>query len=191
VVEQVNLVQEQPAYLRRRAGGGSGRESCCAHDRHHQQRRHCDLGDQRVQGRWPCRHGSTRQHTDEAGGRSWPASPYAGVVPPEGRSKLRATERLDEEKLEILRAWGDGLLNDGRDEVRAAGRAILLLIEEIERLNIDLWHAGRLGSAGDAAAAEAAAAEAAPPEERPEELRSTLRRRLGAFRYQTPGPPAE
>jgi hypothetical protein len=41
-------------------------------------------------------------------------------------------DRLDEEKLEILRAWGEGLLNDGRDELRAAGRAILRLAEEIE-----------------------------------------------------------
>jgi hypothetical protein len=48
------------------------------------------------------------------------------------------------------------------------------LIEEIELLNVDLWHAGRLGSQNDAEAAEAA------PEEPPE-----------AFRYQTPSPPAD
>jgi hypothetical protein len=50
-------------------------------------------------------------------------------------------DRLDEEKLEILRTWGEGLLNDGRDEIRAAGRALLMLVEEIERLHVDLWHA--------------------------------------------------
>jgi hypothetical protein len=50
-------------------------------------------------------------------------------------------DRLDEEKLEILRAWGEGLLNDGRDELRAAGRAISMLAEEIELLHVDLWHA--------------------------------------------------
>ncbi len=50
-------------------------------------------------------------------------------------------ERLDEAKIETLRAWGEGLRSDPRDEVRAAGRAITLLVEEIERLNIDLWHA--------------------------------------------------
>jgi hypothetical protein len=50
-------------------------------------------------------------------------------------------DRLDEEKLEMLRTWGEGLLNDGRDELRAAGRAILMLVEEIERLHVDLWHA--------------------------------------------------
>jgi hypothetical protein len=41
----------------------------------------------------------------------------------------------------MLWAWGEGLGADPRDEVRAAGRAITLLVEEIERLNIDLWHA--------------------------------------------------
>jgi hypothetical protein len=50
-------------------------------------------------------------------------------------------QRLDEAKIETLRTWGEGLQNDPRDEVRAAGRAITLLVEEIERLNIDLWHA--------------------------------------------------
>lgn len=50
-------------------------------------------------------------------------------------------ERLDEEKLGILRGWGQGLAGDTRDEVRAAGKAIVLLIGEIERLHIELWHA--------------------------------------------------
>jgi hypothetical protein len=50
-------------------------------------------------------------------------------------------QRLDEAKIETLRTWGEGLRSDPRDEVRAAGRAITLLVEEIERLNIDLWHA--------------------------------------------------
>jgi hypothetical protein len=50
-------------------------------------------------------------------------------------------DRLDEEKLEIMRTWGEGLLNDGRDELRAAGRAIMMLVEEIELLHVDLWHA--------------------------------------------------
>ena len=52
-------------------------------------------------------------------------------------------DRLDEEKLEMLRTWGEGLLSDGRDELRAAGRAISMLVEEIERLHVDLWHARR------------------------------------------------
>mgnify|MGYP003292293471 CR=1 FL=1 len=49
-------------------------------------------------------------------------------------------DRLDEEKIELLRRWGEGLEGDHREETRAAGRAILLLIEEIDRLHIDLWN---------------------------------------------------
>ena len=49
-------------------------------------------------------------------------------------------KRLDEAKIETLRIWGDGLSGDAREEVRAAGRAITMLVEEIERLNIDLWN---------------------------------------------------
>jgi len=48
--------------------------------------------------------------------------------------------RLDEAKIETLRVWGEGLAGDPRDEIRAAGRAITLLVEEIERLNVDLWN---------------------------------------------------
>ena len=49
-------------------------------------------------------------------------------------------ERLDEERIEMLRSWGDGLQTSDRDELRAAGRAILMLIEEIDRLEADLWN---------------------------------------------------
>ncbi len=50
-------------------------------------------------------------------------------------------DRLDEERLEILRGWGAGLAADGREELRAAGKAITVLIEEIDRLQVDLWNA--------------------------------------------------
>ena len=46
---------------------------------------------------------------------------------------------VDAEKLEILRRWGSGLQTDARAELAAAGRAIMLLIEEIERLHVLLW----------------------------------------------------
>jgi hypothetical protein len=49
-------------------------------------------------------------------------------------------DRLDSEQIEVLRAWGAGLASDERDEVRAAGKAITLLVDEIDRLNIDLWN---------------------------------------------------
>jgi hypothetical protein len=57
---------------------------------------------------------------------------------------MPGTDRLDAEKLETLRAWGEGLAADSREEVRAAGRAVLLLAEEIDRLYVDLWHARTL-----------------------------------------------
>lgn len=60
------------------------------------------------------------------------------------------TVRLDEERIEVLRAWGEGLAEDGREEMRAAGRAIVLLVEEIDRLQVDLWH-GRAGARPEAA----------------------------------------
>jgi hypothetical protein len=49
--------------------------------------------------------------------------------------------RLDEQKLSLLRSWGAGLERDEREEVAAAGRAILLLVDEVEQLHVDLWHA--------------------------------------------------
>jgi hypothetical protein len=50
-------------------------------------------------------------------------------------------ERLDEERLELLRSWGTGLSTNGRDELRAAGKAIMMLIDEVERLQVDVWNA--------------------------------------------------
>ena len=49
--------------------------------------------------------------------------------------------RLDEEKLEALRSRGERLREAGGEESAAVGRAILMLVEEIDRLHIELWHA--------------------------------------------------
>ena len=51
------------------------------------------------------------------------------------------SERLDEDKIDQLRRWGAGLAHAEGDELRATGKAILLLIEEIEALHVDLWNA--------------------------------------------------
>jgi hypothetical protein len=51
------------------------------------------------------------------------------------------SDRLDEDKIDQLRHWGSGLANAEGDELRATGKAILLLIEEIEALHVDLWNA--------------------------------------------------
>jgi hypothetical protein len=72
-------------------------------------------------------------------------------------------ERLDEQKIELLRRWGEGLEAEAREELRAAGRAILLLIEEIEQLHVDLW-------------SQRPAHERAQPE-----LQSSLLSRIGHF----------
>ena len=49
--------------------------------------------------------------------------------------------RLDEEKLEALRSWGERLRQASGEEYAAVGRAILMLTDEIDRLHIELWHA--------------------------------------------------
>jgi len=46
---------------------------------------------------------------------------------------------LDAEKLGVLRGWGEGLARDERHEVAAAGRAILMLVDEVERLHVLAW----------------------------------------------------
>jgi hypothetical protein len=46
---------------------------------------------------------------------------------------------LDDEKLSMLGTWAAGLRRDQRAEVAAAGRAIEMLIDEVERLNVLLW----------------------------------------------------
>jgi hypothetical protein len=84
--------------------------------------------------------------------------------------------RLDAEKLEVLRGWGDGLSGDEREEVRSAGRAIVLLIEEIDRLHIDLWHLRR----PDGVVPDAAVEPPAPDVHA--DLGASLRRRLLARR---------
>jgi hypothetical protein len=84
-------------------------------------------------------------------------------------------DRLDEEKLEMLRTWGEGLLTDGRDEVKAAGRAIMMLVEEIERLHVDLWHA-RQDTAKEAEMQRAESGESR------RQLGSALQRRISALR---------
>jgi hypothetical protein len=48
---------------------------------------------------------------------------------------------LNEEKLEALRSWGERLEQTSGEESAAVGRAILMLVEEIDRLHIELWHA--------------------------------------------------
>lgn len=84
--------------------------------------------------------------------------------------------RLDEQKIQTLQSWAEGLLRDERSELRAAAKAILLLIEEIEHLHVDLWHA-RDEESGEIVPDAAGVDEAPAPT-----LRETLARRLRATR---------
>ena len=76
--------------------------------------------------------------------------------------------RLKADELEQLRRWGTGLQHDAREEVSAAGRAIVLLIDEIERLHVVAWDR-RLYPEPPAPGAE---------EDLPLSLRQRLRQRL-------------
>ena len=79
--------------------------------------------------------------------------------------------RLDEAKLEALRRWGQGLRGAPTEEHAAAGRAILMLIEEVERLHLELIRTREQSSRVDPPGAEAAEETGAP-------LGSSLHRRL-------------
>jgi hypothetical protein len=82
--------------------------------------------------------------------------------------------RLDEDRLEALRRWGRGLEQAGAEESAAAGRAILMLIAEIEQLQIDLRLAReQLSRVGPPSSDDAAGS----PED-PEPFASTLHERL-------------
>ena len=93
--------------------------------------------------------------------------------------------RLDDEKLETLRSWGTGLSADDRDELRAAGKAILILVDEIEQLQVDVWHARQEGPTPDGEPsdfvppARAERAVSAGEGGDPGALDTTLRGRLG------------
>jgi hypothetical protein len=88
------------------------------------------------------------------------------------------TEPLDEERLEILRRWGTGLGGDEREELRAAGKAIVMLVDEIERLHVDRWHARAAASVEDEDSRAAPAADGAVEAVSSQELATSLRDRI-------------
>jgi hypothetical protein len=79
--------------------------------------------------------------------------------------------RLEEDKLEALRRWGQGLRGARDGEHAAAGRAILMLIEEIDRLRLELLRTHEPSTGEDLATGEADG-------DTDEPLASTLRERL-------------
>ena len=85
---------------------------------------------------------------------------------------MGGTVRLDEEKLEALRSWGEKLRQAGGEESEAVGRAILMLVEEIDRLHIELWHARIQPSGGTPVETDG------PTEDEEEPVASSLHARL-------------
>lgn len=71
---------------------------------------------------------------------------------------------LDAEKLRLLDEWAEGLQRDDRPEVAAAGRAILLLVQEVERLHVHLWDRYLAGEGESPEAERVAEPESAPAE---------------------------
>jgi hypothetical protein len=82
---------------------------------------------------------------------------------------------LDENKVEALRRWGEGLRQAGSEELAAAGRAILLLIEEVERLRAERSPARRPPDL----VSPASTGEAGEQEEPASTLHERLQRALG------------
>jgi hypothetical protein len=81
---------------------------------------------------------------------------------------------LDVEKLSLLGKWAEGLQRDQRAEVAASGKAILMLIEEIERLHVVIWD-GRLNPAREPEP-EPEQRQPEPASEDPDEFPSLLQR---------------
>lgn len=97
--------------------------------------------------------------------------------------------RLDEEKLEALRSWGERLREAGGEESAAVGRAILMLVDEIDRLHIELWHV-QIHESGGAPGAPVAASP--PTEDQEQPVASSLHARLQrALRREPSAKPSE
>ncbi|MDX6491457.1 MAG: hypothetical protein QOD43_1702 [Gaiellaceae bacterium] len=90
---------------------------------------------------------------------------------------------LDVEKLSLLGKWAEGLQRDQRAEVAAAGKAILMLIEEVERLHVVIWD-GRLNPAREP---EPEPEEREPAQENLDDFPSLLHRLRHRFSAGTPG----
>ena len=90
---------------------------------------------------------------------------------------------LDVDKLSLLGKWAEGLQRDQRAEVAASGKAILMLIEEIERLHVVIWD-GRLNPSREP---EPEQPEPEPVQEALDEFPSLLHRLRQRFSAGAPG----
>jgi hypothetical protein len=91
--------------------------------------------------------------------------------------------RLDEDKLDALRRWGQALRQADGEESAAAGRAILMLIEQIDSLRLELCRTREQMSREDPVSSADAGDHLGP-----EEPSTTLHQRLQRFRRRDPAP---
>jgi hypothetical protein len=82
---------------------------------------------------------------------------------------------VDEQQFEAVRQWGEGLQDDSREEVSAAGKAIVLLCTEIDRLERELWN---VKTAVAAEPVDEETESEIPVDDRDEAVETTLRERL-------------
>ena len=90
---------------------------------------------------------------------------------------------VNRRQFEEVRRWGEALRRDERDDMRAAGEAISLLCEEIERIGRDLsaaW-AAMAAESSDSEPDEVDDTLSDEPELFEASLRSRLQRRLAAL----------
>jgi hypothetical protein len=88
-------------------------------------------------------------------------------------------DRLGENQIEILRKWGAGLATDTRAELRAAGKAIMMLVEEIERLQVEAQGARGASNAPQGGASDTGADQVPVEAVSSHSLSTSLRERLG------------
>jgi hypothetical protein len=83
---------------------------------------------------------------------------------------------VDEVQFEAVRQWGEGLQADPREEVGAAGKAIVLLCAEVDRLERELWNL-KTAAAADEPASDGGEPET-PVDDLDDAVEATLRARL-------------
>ena len=89
---------------------------------------------------------------------------------------------MNRRQFEEIQRWGDGLRRDEREDMRAAGEAIRLLSEEIERIGRELIAAKQALEPEEPEVAEVDDTLSDEPELIDSSLRTRLQRRLTALR---------
>jgi hypothetical protein len=88
---------------------------------------------------------------------------------------------MNRRQFEEIRRWGDKLRSDEREEMRAAGEAIRLLSEEIERIGRELIAARKAVEPAESEPADVDDTLSDEPDLMDTSLRTRLQRRLAAL----------